>query len=491
MLDSIRARLTLWYSVVLGLVLLLLAVFTYFLYSRNISQRTDSNLVQLSDAFVTTFQAELSDAAGPDKTKMAAHEAMLEHRFRDTVFLILDSSRNIIASSGEFLQTTNAKDRIDNELYSSAKFQKLAAAASLKPEEVVTLPGGRSGFRTVARPIVSDNGNYTLIALQSLHSQNEMLRDIRRTFYWTIPVGLFLASLGGYFLARKSLAPVAAMASQARGMGAANLHHRLAVANERDELGQLAASFNQLLERLEASFEQQRRFVADASHELRTPVAILRGEAEVTLSKNDRSAAEYRETLAILRDESQRLAHIIEDLFTLTRADAGQYPLSLRDVYLDELAAEVLMRARSLALARKITLTSSIEAELPIRADESLLGRMLLNLLDNAIKYSSPDSTVDLGCRREGEHYLITVTDHGPGVPADLQPRIFERFFRGDKARSRFEGDTGGAGLGLAIGRWIAEAHNGRLELTRSDASGSTFSVLLPAPKQQQQQKPN
>jgi signal transduction histidine kinase len=270
------------------------------------------------------------------------------------------------------------------------------------------------------------------------------------------------------------------MASQARLMGAENLHDRLEVPNRRDELGQLAISFNQLLERLEKSFELQRRFVADASHELRTPVAILRGETEVTLSKPDRPPAEYRETLSILRDESQRLAHIVEDLFTLTRADAGQYPLTLGGLYLDELASDVLHHARSLAIAKDIILSSSIDPELPLDADESLLRRMLLNLLDNAIKYTPEGGTVSLCCRKLDRQYVVSVADTGPGIPSDIQPRIFERFFRADKTRSRFEGDTGGAGLGLSIARWIAEAHHGRLELTRSDSSGSTFTAYLP-----------
>ncbi len=319
------------------------------------------------------------------------------------------------------------------------------------------------------------------MVLQSLHPQTEMMEDIRNTFIGAIPIALLLASLGGYFLARKSLAPVAAMAAQARGMSASNLQNRLAVSNGRDELGQLAVTFNQLLDRLEASFEQQRRFMADASHELRTPVAILRGETEVTLSQAERTPEEYRETLAILRDESQRLARIIEDLFTLTRADAGQYPLTLRDAYLDEIASEALVRARSLALPKNIVLTSAIEPDLPIHADEALLARMLLNLLDNAIKYSPPRSTVTLACRRDGNHYIISVSDNGPGIPLDLQPLIFDRFFRVDKARSRSEGDSAGAGLGLSISRWIAEAHEGQLELKRSDSHGSTFSVTLPA----------
>jgi heavy metal sensor kinase len=481
MLDSVRVRLTFWYSIVLGLVLVLLAVLTYFLYWRNTSQRTDSNIVELSDAFITTFNAELADAPGPDPVKSAAHEAMLEHRFRNTVFVLLDPSGNVLQSTLDLPRTGTYKDQLAPDTFSSEAFRALAASGA-NPSELHTLQGHgwRDGFRVQARPLPAGGRTFKLVVLQSLHPQKEMMEDIRDTFFWAIPIALLLASLGGYFLARKSLAPVAAMASQARVMGAANLHNRLAIANERDELGQLALTFNQLLERLEASFEQQRRFMADASHELRTPVAILRGETEVTLSQSERSPAEYRETLAILRDESQRLAHIIEDLFTLTRADAGQYSLTLRDTYLDELAAESLVRARSLAIAKNITLTSAIEPDLPIHADEALLGRMLLNLLDNAIKYSPPDSTVNLACSRQGDRYLISVSDNGPGIPPELQLRIFERFFRADKARSRSEGDTGGAGLGLSIARWITEAHHGHLELTRSDSSGSTFTATLP-----------
>ena len=480
MLDSVRVRLTLWYSIVLTLALVFLAVLTYFLYWRNTSQRTDSNIAELSDAFITTFNAELPDAPGPDPVKSAARVAMLEHRFRDTVFVLLDPSGNALQSSLDLPRTGASRERLTPDFFSSSSFRELAAAAS-NPTDLHTLHGAKDGFRAQARPLPVGGRPYTLVVLQSLHPQKEMMEDIRDTFLWAIPIALLLAGIGGYFLARKSLAPVAAMASQARGMGAANLHTRLAVANERDELGQLALSFNQLLERLEASFEQQRRFMADASHELRTPVAILRGETEVTLSQSDRSPIEYRETLSILRDESQRLAHIIEDLFTLTRADAGQYPLTLRDAYLDELASEALVRARSLALPKNITLTSAIEPDLPIHADEALLGRMLLNLFDNAIKYSPPGSTVHLECSRQNDQYLVSVSDNGPGIPAGLQPRIFERFFRADKARSRSEGDTGGAGLGLSIARWIAEAHHGQLQLTRSDSSGSTFTATLPA----------
>jgi heavy metal sensor kinase len=480
MLDSVRVRLTLWYSLVLAVVLVLLAVFTYFLYWRNISQRTDTGIVELADAFVTTFQAELKDETGTDAVKNAARVAMVEHRFRDTAIAVLGPAHQIVASSLELPSVGSSREQIPADLFSSNDLHSLVRETASRPSVLGYVSGGPAGFRAFSRPLPAAGQNFTLVVLQSLHPQQEMMGDIRNTFLWAIPVALLLASIGGYLLARASLAPVAAMASQARRMGAENLHDRLEVANQRDELGQLANSFNQLLERLEKSFELQRRFVADASHELRTPVAILRGETEVALSKPDRGPAEYREALAILRDESQRLAHIIEDLFTLTRADAGQYPLTLRELYLDELASDVLHHARSLVITKNITLSSSIDPDLPLEADESLLRRLLLNLLDNAIKYTPQGGAVSLSCKKLEEQYVVSVTDSGPGIPTEIQPRVFERFFRADKTRSRSERDSGGAGLGLSIARWIAEAHHGRLELTRSDSSGSTFTLYLP-----------
>jgi heavy metal sensor kinase len=481
MLDSVRVRLTFWYTTVLALVLLLVAAVTYFIYSRNSRQRTDSDLVELSDAFVTTLQAELKDQQGPESLKTAGIEAILEHRFRDHIYIVLDSSGKPVVSSWDL----PAAAPLDKFTLAQA-VEGISSPRSVHPSfrsgsVFISLRGGRNGYRGFSRKISLDDQPCTVIALQSLHAREEMLQDIRATFAWTIPIALLLASAGGYFLARKSLAPVVAMSSQAGRIGAANLHERLAVQNDKDELGHLAQSFNSLLDRLSQSFERQRRFMADASHELRTPVAILRGEAEVALSQQARSLEEYRESLGVLHHEAERLTHIVEDLFTLTRADAGQYPLQEGDFYLEELVGECVHSARTLASARKISLNFEGASESPIHADESLLRRMILNLLDNAIKYTPEGGRATVTCRRRGDEYVLSITDTGGGIPAELQPRIFERFFRADQARSRAENDGGGAGLGLSISRWIAEAHHGRLELTRSDSSGSTFTAYLPA----------
>lgn len=475
MLDSVRVRLTLWYTAVLTLVLIALSTITYFIFWRSTVQRTDVNLAELSEAFLTTLDAEVSDQSGPDSLRLAGQVAITEHRFRDHVFAIFDDAGNIVVSSQEVPPASSTVP------FFSPSFQHFFDASSRADRLFGKVKGGRDGYRGFARHFSSLGKTYTLVILQSLHQQQEMLEEVTATFAWVIPIAIVLASAGGYFLARKSLAPVVAMSTQAGRIGAANLHERLAVQNDRDELGHLAQSFNGLLDRLSQSFERQRRFMADASHELRTPVAILRGEAEVALSQQARSLEEYRESLGVLHQEAERLTHIVEDLFTLTRADAGQYPLQPRDFYLDELIAECVHSARTLALAKKICLNLEEASESPIHADESLLRRMILNLLDNAIKYTPEGGSVSVTCRRAGKEYALSITDTGGGIPADLQPRIFERFFRADKARSRTENDGGGAGLGLSISRWIAEAHHGRLELTHSNPAGSTFTAYLPA----------
>jgi len=480
MLDSVRVRLTFWYTTVLALVLILVAGVTYFIYSRNSRQRTDSDLVELSDAFVTTLQAELKDQEGADSLKGAGLEAILEHRFRDHMFILLDASGQPVASSWDLPAAAPAGRFTLSRALEEIASPRAVQPASRPDSAFLYLRGGRGGYRGYSRKVSLDGQFCTVIALQSLRAHEEMLEDVRATFAWTIPLALLLASAGGYFLARKSLAPVVSMSSQAGRIGAANLYERLAIQNEKDELGHLAQSFNSLLDRLNQSFEQQRRFMADASHELRTPIAILRGEAEVALSRQARSPEEYRESLGVLHHEAERLTHIVEDLFTLTRADAGQYPLQPRDFYLEDLVGECVHSARTLALAKKISLQFEEATESPIRADESLLRRMILNLLDNAIKYTPAEGRVDVRCRRSADEYVLSISDTGPGIPVELQPRLFERFFRADKARSRSENDGGGAGLGLSISRWIAEAHHGRLELTRCDASGSTFTAWLP-----------
>jgi heavy metal sensor kinase len=481
MLDSVRVRLTVWYSAVLAVVLVLVSATTYLIVRKTSMQRTDADLEVLSDSFLVTFQDELSDTPGTRTSAVssAARQSMVEHRSNSDAFVVVGPGGEIVATSSEAISTGESSHSSLTRALASSDFHRFAKTSQGKDVNLETIRGERSRFRAYSRQFNANGQNYLLIVLHSLHGQNEMLETIRLTFTWMILVGLLLAGTGGYFLARKSLAPVVAMGEQARHIGATNLHDRLPVLNAKDELGQLATTFNDLLDRLDRSFERQRRFIADASHELRTPLAILRGEAEVAMSQHGRKAEDYLESLGILHEETSRLIKIVEDLFTLTRADSGQNLLSPEDVYLEEVVAECAHSARTLAREKNIELRVDASSECLVRGDQALLRRMILNLLDNAIKYTAEGGRVEIACRATNTGFEVEVTDTGPGIPLELQSRIFERFFRVDPARSR-SGREGGAGLGLSIALWIAEAHHGRLELVRSDATGSHFAVYLP-----------
>jgi two-component system, OmpR family, sensor kinase len=480
MFDTLRERLTLWYSIVLALLLLLFSLTSYFLFSRAANRRTDADLAELANSFLVTFQDELQDPDKSGGSQGAARQAMLEHHVRGDILLIVDPAGKILASSADLRFSSAPANSIDSRAFASSGFQNFVAVASQSDQLFQNISGEKGGYRAYAAHFSADGQSWMLVILRSLHAQQEMLQQIRTAFAWLIPLGVLLAGFGGYFLARRSLGPVAAMGKQAESIGAANLHERLEVRNANDELGRLARTFNELLDRLDRSFERQRRFISDASHELRTPVSILRGEAEVALSQASRSPEEYRESLAVLHEEAQRLARIVEDMFTLTRADAGEYRLAQGDFYLDELAADCVRATRALAQAKSIQLVAVAPEEMPMHADEDLLRRMILNLLDNAIKYTPAGGNVSVTCGSVPDGYELSVTDSGPGIPAEMQSRVFERFFRVDRARSR-TGADGGAGLGLSIARWIAEAHLGRIELVRSDATGSKFTVRIPA----------
>ncbi|MGH9903547.1 MAG: sensor histidine kinase, partial [Pyrinomonadaceae bacterium] len=263
---------------------------------------------------------------------------------------------------------------------------------------------------------------------------------------------LALAGLAGFFLARRSLAPVAAMSERARRIGAENLGERLPVANPRDELGRLAAAFNELLARLDASFDRQRQFMADASHELRTPLSVMHTTAEVTLEQPRRAEGEYRDALEMMDAQVRRLSRIVEDMFTLARADAGRRPLRGSDFYLEELIGETARAARMLAERKGVSVeVAGAEAETPFRGDEGLLRQMLLNLLDNAVRHTPAGGRVRVSLARSDSVCEISVADSGRGIPAEARAHIFERFYRADEARARAGTDGGGgAGLGLS-----------------------------------------
>jgi heavy metal sensor kinase len=319
---------------------------------------------------------------------------------------------------------------------------------------------------------------YVVVVGSSLEPTDEELESLREVLAYVVPIALALAGAGGWFLARQTLAPVATMAERARKIGVEDLSARLPVANPRDELGQLADTFNDLLNRLEASLIQQRQFMADASHELRTPVATSRTAAAVALQQPHRNEDEYRETLGIIEQQTTRLTRIVEDMFTLARADAGSYPVRRTLMYLDEVVADVVRAARVLTDTTQVSIELAAIESASFSGDEELLRRLIGNLLDNAIRHAPPCTAVKVDLNREHERYVLWFTNQGEGIPPQIQPHIFERYVRGDDARTSA---SGGAGLGLALARWVARTHGGDVTLVRSSHEGTTFAAVLPS----------
>jgi heavy metal sensor kinase len=456
MFNSIRTKLTFWYTAVLTVIIIGFAALTYSILVQALDRDMNIRLTEMARNFNIALKAEQEDEENESNHLDSLAETISEMRFRDYYLLVR-------TDSGEGIATT-----FENYPFLPPDWKA--------PFFDVTY--GNENYRGHTSTFDLGGNEYRLLVFHSLKEQETLKKRVARIFMISVPLALLLGALGGYFLARKSLQPVVEMGRQAARIGADNLDERISVKNKRDELGGLAATFNELLARLDSSFEQQKRFMADASHELRTPLAIVRGESEVALSKDDRSIGDYKESLEIVHDESKRLTNIVENLFTLARADAGQFRTHFVSVYLDELVGEAVRSMRVLADQKAITLTFSAGAEMVFDGDVSLLHRLFLNLLDNAVKYSSKGGAVNAACNSVDGKYVIEISDSGPGIPAEEQARIFERFYRLDKARGRAEeSSTSGAGLGLSIAQWIAEIHSGEIRVSSSNSDGSTFIV--------------
>jgi two-component system OmpR family sensor kinase len=466
MFYSVRARLTLWYTVVLAVVLVTFSGISYVLLSREIRASTDALLAGTAHELTGAFIED------PSHTERGS-ELLLDFRYSDRAIMVFSTDGRLVASSHSRL---SSQDRT-----------RVAHFVRTGRSGYATVPGGveDEGVRVFANPIDVVGIRYIVVVAHDLHDQADRLESARRALFLGIPLALLFAAGGGYVMARKSLAPVTTMSIKARQIGAETLTERITVKNERDELGFLATTLNELLQRLQRAFESQRSFMADASHELRTPMAIIQGEADVALSRQDRTPTEYRESLAIIQTSARKLTRIVESLFLLARSDAGRYPISRTRFYLDELLGDCIRAMRSVAGARGVSLNCEVPAELVIVADEALVHRMILNLIDNALKFTPPGGSVTVAAVGSGDQYIVRVVDTGIGIGEGDRDRIFERFYRGERTRgtrgaAAASNVSTGAGLGLPIARWIAEIHGGRLFLDRSDESGTTFVITLP-----------
>jgi heavy metal sensor kinase len=291
-----------------------------------------------------------------------------------------------------------------------------------------------------------------------------------------IPVAFLLALLGGHFLAGRALSPVQTITQKAQDITAESLSDRLPVKNPHDEIGHLAAVFNQTLGRLENSFEQLRRFTADASHELRTPLTSIRSVGEVALKKS-LGIEDYKEAIGSMLEETERLTHLVDNLLILARGDAGKVKIVQSSLDLSMLVHEVVEELRILAEEKNQTLTASTEKGIEAGVDKETIRLAVSNILHNAILYTQEGGHIEVNTGKTKKGKVITdIIDNGPGIPEAERTKVFERFYRIDKARSRAEG---GAGLGLAIARWAVEANGGFIAFLDSDTPGTYCRIIL------------
>jgi two-component system OmpR family sensor kinase len=462
MIKSLRLQLAAWYLAFFSVMFLAFCLVLYGSLSNTLERRLAEGLATTVNISAKLLQEELDEMDGD--APQAAAEVISKMGPSSGEIAILEGTKLVAA--------TDPGDKADLE-------SAAAEAIGNSSERVVwILPHwGKSGARAATKRLSFRGRTFVALAVEPLDSIVRGLQVLRQTFWLVTPLLLVLAGIGGYLLTRRGLAPLGSMVEQTRTITGQNLETRLAIGDAAEELTTLAASFNELLSRLDQSFASMRRFVQDASHELRTPLAVIRGEADVALS-HDRSTAEYKESLAVIQEESRRLSRLVDDLLNLARADAGHVHLHVEQLYLNDLLSECFRSVQPLAAARNIELECGSGEDVTIRGDEELLRRMVVNLLDNAIRYTPPGGRVSATLEAQGHDVRIRVADTGVGIAPDAKGRVFERFYRADKVRNR---EQGGFGLGLAIVKWIAESHHGAVELTSQPGQGSTFTVRLPA----------
>ncbi len=386
------------------------------------------------------------------------------------------------SSFGPGAELLQVRDEKGNWVYRSVPLERHLVDLSL-PSELTERGKFRNirfrhgGLRVFSARIHSQGQTYAIQVAASIDELSEALTKYQIALVLLIPLLLIAASGGGYWLSRRALAPVDRIISDAQAIGSRSLEKRLVVPQTGDELQRLSETLNQMLERLDEAFRRVTHFTADASHELRTPVAVIRTTAELALRRS-RSAAEYEAALRDVLAQSEKTTELIESLLVLARADTGKYDLQRAKVNLDTIVGEACAAGRKLASSKGIDFEYKAERQdLVVLGDAGELRRLVLILLDNAVKYTPAPGSVAVSLTVANGSALLEVRDTGIGIPAGDLPHIFERFYRADPARGS---DTGGAGLGLAIAHWLVQQHGGEIRVESEPGRGSVFRISIP-----------
>jgi heavy metal sensor kinase len=455
-------KITLWYVFTFLVSALIICTFLYFGLRHRLLNEIDQFLL--------------------DETKEM--EKVLAQEPKETNFLIRFEDE--VMARKYYLFFFQILDKEGKPLYISRDFRKMGYVANdrmlanarngRKTLEEIDSSEGKIKFRVISTPVYRDGKLTEIIQLGTqLRYVRKNLSHFRNNILIALPIILILGALGGWVLARRSLSPIGYIASKTRSITSKNLGERLMVRGTEDEMDDLIRTINEMIARLESSFKRMAEFTADASHELKTPICAMRGEAEVLLLK-ERKAEEYQEGLIHFIEQFDHLNQMINDLILLSKADTTQVELKMAPLRLDLLIQDLCHFFQVLAEQKNLALEIGSLEEVTVIGDKVRLQQLFTNLIDNGIKYTSQGS-IHVTVEKNEDAALVKIKDTGIGIPKEEQEMIFKRFYRMDKSRSR---ETGGVGLGLSISEWIANAHHGRIEVDSELNQGATFTVYLP-----------
>lgn len=447
----IRLQLTLWVLLLMGITFTAFSVYLLLRFQNSLLGAVDSSL-QIT---VSKTVAALDEEDFLETGKLTFDHAGQTQAASD------DFAMRIISAEGEVWDVYSASGRVSGwggveAVFSTLGEWRVHSQAVLNSKEEVI------GW---------------VQAAQSLQPVRETVGDLREQLMFGVPLVLLFAGLGGYFLANRALSPVEQITATAQSITLQDLSKRIHYRGAMDEVGRLAQTFDQMLARLQDSFERERRFISDAAHELRTPLTVLKGQIEVTLSRA-RESAEYETKLRELAVQVDRLIRLSNGLLFLSRSDQHRADFKPADVNLTDLLGVLVEQFQPLAEEKNLNITAQVAEELSVRGDNDLLIRLFMNLLENALRYTLADGQIQLSARREADRVLVTIHNSGEGIPSEHIPHLFERFYRVDDDRSS---RSGGSGLGLAIAAEIVRLHSGEIAAHSEPGRGVTFMISLPA----------
>jgi heavy metal sensor kinase len=460
--KRLDVRMALWYTVTFLTMIILIFGFLDYRFRRNLLKQIDRMLADEAQEIIK----EGSKNSGSLNDQLKKYEEVVSNRrYYPISFQMFDQKGSLVFSSVALPSPVFPKVFLDH-----VNHQKTI-------HTTLDVPQQNKSFR-LCTYYYREKGElkYVVQIVTYLLTMEKTIENFRGHLFTAFLLAFIFGSIGGWFLSRKSLRPIDKITETTKRITASNLSERLPFQGSDDDLDRLVTTINQMMERLEESFQKLSRFTADAAHELRTPLAALKGETEVLLSRK-RSSEDYQEALTNNLERLDFLTKLVNDLLILTQADEGKTSLKIENLNFSELLKELYEAFNIVAIQKKIDFTFSAPEEVLINGDRIKLKQLFSNLIDNAIKYTSEGGNVSLIIQPGKDQITVILKDTGIGIPSDDLPHIFDRFYRVDTSRSRL---SGGVGLGLSICQWIVKAYHGAIDVKSQPDQGTTFTVTLP-----------